>query len=88
LLAEMRSRFPNSQLWLLEESRMKGANKDLKGALQLLSTNAKSPLKQVEALCVFEKSLNALFLHEYDICAEAFIQVSRKLNIRDNPLIF
>ncbi|CAG8886421.1 unnamed protein product [Penicillium egyptiacum] len=74
LLAEMRSRFPNSQLWLLEESRMLGANKDLDSALKLLSTDKKSPLKQVEALCVFEKSLNALFLHKYDVCAEAFIE--------------
>lgn len=57
LLAEMRSRFPNSQLWLIEESRMLGANKDLGKALELLSTDKKSPLKQVEALCVFEKSL-------------------------------
>lgn len=76
LLAEMRSRFPNSRLWLLEESRMMGANKNLDGALDLLSTDNKSPLKQVEALCVFEKSLNALFLHRYDVCAEAFIEVS------------
>jgi uncharacterized protein YfiM (DUF2279 family) len=76
LLAEMRSRFPNSQLWLLEESRMLGANKDLDSALDLLSTDKKSPLKQVEALCVFEKSLNALFLHRYDVCAEAFIEVN------------
>ncbi|CAI7568186.1 unnamed protein product [Penicillium viridicatum] len=74
LLAEMRSRFPNSQLWLIEESRMLGANKELGRALELLSTDKKSPLKQVEALCVFEKSLNALFLHEYDVCAEAFIE--------------
>ncbi|KAJ5562003.1 hypothetical protein N7535_003534 [Penicillium sp. DV-2018c] len=74
LLMEMRSRFPNSQLWLLEESRMMGANKNLDGALKLLCTDNKSPLKQVEALCVFEKSLNALFLHEYDVCAEAFIE--------------
>ncbi|KAK4867833.1 hypothetical protein LT330_007492 [Penicillium expansum] len=74
LLAEMRSRFPNSQLWLIEESRMLGANKDLGKALDLLSTDKKSPLKQVEALCVFEKSLNALFLHRYDVCAEAFIE--------------
>ncbi|KAJ5589116.1 hypothetical protein N7537_011794 [Penicillium hordei] len=74
LLAEMRSRFPNSQLWLIEESRMLGANKDLGSALELLSTDKKSPLKQVEALCVFEKSLNALFLHNYDVCAEAFIE--------------
>ena len=55
---------------------MKGANKDLEGALELLSSNSKSPLKQVEALCVFEKSLNALFLHNYNVCAEAFIEVS------------
>lgn len=76
LLAEMRSRFPNSRLWLLEESRMKGANKDLDGALELLCSKNKSPLKQVEALCVFEKSLNALFLHRYDVCSDAFIEVS------------
>ncbi|KAJ5135872.1 uncharacterized protein N7515_005150 [Penicillium bovifimosum] len=74
LLAEMRSRFPNSRLWLLEESRMLGANKNLDGALELLCTDNKSPLKQVEALCVFEKSLNALFLHRYQVCCEAFIE--------------
>ncbi|KAJ5244059.1 hypothetical protein N7489_004155 [Penicillium chrysogenum] len=74
LLAEMRSRFPNSQLWLLEESRMLGANKDLDSALDLLSTGKRSPLKQVEGLCVFEKGLNALFLHRYDVCAEVFIE--------------
>lgn len=76
LLAEMRRRFPNSQLWLLEESRMMGANKDLEGALVLLNGKNKSPLKQVEALRVFEKSLNALFLHEYEVCSDAFIEVS------------
>ncbi|KAJ5185621.1 Outer membrane protein IML2 mitochondrial/Tetratricopeptide repeat protein 39 [Penicillium cf. griseofulvum] len=74
LLAEMRSRFPNSRLWILEESRMLGANKKLDSALELLSTDNKSPLKQVEGLCVFEKSLNALFLHKYDVCAEAFLE--------------
>lgn len=75
LLVDMRARFPNSRLWLLEESRMMGAHKNLEGALELLSTNKKSPLKQVEALCVFEKSLNALFLHNYTECSDAFIEV-------------
>ncbi|CAI7573205.1 unnamed protein product [Penicillium pancosmium] len=74
LLAEMRTRFPNSQLWLLEESRMMGANKDLEGAMELLNGKNKSPLQQVEALRVFEKSLNALFLHEYEVCSQAFIE--------------
>lgn len=81
LLTEMRSRFPNSRLWLLEESRMKGANKDLEGALELLSANGKSPLKQVAALCVFEKSLNALFLHNYDVCSASFIEVRKVWNL-------
>ncbi|KAJ5951102.1 Outer membrane protein IML2 mitochondrial/Tetratricopeptide repeat protein 39 [Penicillium vulpinum] len=74
LLGEMRSRFPNSRLWMLEQSRMLGANKKLDSALELLSSDIKSPLKQVEGLCVFEKSLNALFLHRYDVCAESFLE--------------
>lgn len=76
LLSEMRARFPKSRLWLIEETRMMGANKDLEGALKLLCENGRSPLKQVEALCVFEKSLNALFLHNYEVCCEAFLEVS------------
>lgn len=76
LLVEMRSRFPNSRLWLLEASRMKGANRDLEGALELLCANNESPLQQVEALCVFEKSLNAMFLHKYEVCSDAFLKVS------------
>ncbi|OJD18845.1 hypothetical protein AJ78_01178 [Emergomyces pasteurianus Ep9510] len=74
LLSEMRTRFPHSHLWLLEESRMQGAKKNLDGALELLSGDTKSPLKQVEALCVFEKSLTALYLHKYELCAESFIE--------------
>ncbi|PGH15542.1 hypothetical protein AJ79_02324 [Helicocarpus griseus UAMH5409] len=74
LLAEMRKRFPHSHLWLLEESRMQGAKKNLNRALELLSGDTKSPLKQVEALCVFEKSLNAMYLHKYELCAESFIE--------------
>lgn len=75
LLADMRRRFPRSQLWLLEESRMEAANKKLEVALDLISGSAKSPLKQVEALHVFEKSMNAMYLHRYELCAETFIEV-------------
>lgn len=76
LLADMRKRFPNSQLWLLEESRMEGANKNLEKALELLCGENKSPLKQVEALRVFERSLNAMYLHKYELCAQSFLEVS------------
>ncbi|PYH90316.1 mitochondrial outer membrane protein Iml2 [Aspergillus ellipticus CBS 707.79] len=74
LLALMRKRFPKSQLWLLEESRMNGANKKLDVALDLLCGEDRSPLKQVEALRVFERSLNAMYLHRYELCAESFIE--------------
>ncbi|KAL2836007.1 hypothetical protein BJY01DRAFT_222664 [Aspergillus pseudoustus] len=74
LLTRMRERFPKSQLWLLEESRMHGANKRLDVALELLYTEEHSPLKQVEALKVFEKSMNAMYLHEYERCSDAFIE--------------
>ena len=79
LLGVMRKRFPNSQLWVLEESRMKGANKDLDTALELLCGKDRSPLKQVEALRVFERSLNAMYLHKYELCAESFIEVALPL---------
>ncbi|BDD54788.1 Mitochondrial outer membrane protein iml2, variant 3 [Monascus purpureus] len=74
LLVTMRTRYPNSQLWLLEESRMCGANKNLEAALDLLCRGARSPLKQVEALRVFERSLNAMYLHKYELCSESFIE--------------
>ena len=76
LLADMRKRFPKSQLWMLEESRMEGANKNLEKALELLCGKDHSPLKQVEALRVFERSLNAMYLHKYELCADSFLEVS------------
>lgn len=77
LLTDMRKRFPNSQLWLLEESRMEGANKKLERALEILCGQSHSPLKQVEALRVFEKSLNAMYVHKYELCAQSFLEVSK-----------
>lgn len=79
LLAKMRQRFPKSQLWLLEESRMEGANKNLERALELLCGEEKSPLQQVEALRVFERSLNAMYLHRYELCAKSFLEVNDQL---------
>ena len=73
LLSDMRNRYPKSHLWLLEESRMQASNHNLDVALDLLSGESKSPLKQVEALSVFEKSLNSMYSHRYQQCADSFI---------------
>ena len=73
LLAEMRRRHPKSHLWLLEEARMQAANKHLSTAISILEKPNKSQLKQVEALQMFEKSLDAMFMHDYALCAKSFI---------------
>lgn len=78
LLNTMRVRFPRSKLWLLEEARMKSANRNVEGALELVKNSSKSPLKQVEALQTFEKSMDSMYLHKYEDCAKYFIEVSLK----------
>lgn len=76
LLNTMRAQYPRSQLWLLEEARMKSANRDVEGAAEMLKNSEKSPLKQVEALQAFEKSMDSMFLHNYEDCAKFFLEVS------------
>lgn len=73
LLAEMRRRHPKSHLWLLEAARMQAANRHLSTAISILERSTKSPLKQVEALQMFEKSLDAMYMHDYALCAKSFI---------------
>ncbi len=77
LLTDMRVRHPKSQLWMLEEARMYASNKELEKTVEILGGNLKSPLKQVEALGMFEKGLVSMYLHEYELCAESFIKVSK-----------
>lgn len=73
LLADMRTRHPKSHLWLLEEARMQASNRHLSTAISLLSSKSKSPLKQVEALDMFERSLDSMYMHDYTLCATSFI---------------
>lgn len=75
LLVQMRKRYPQSRLWRLEEARMLAANKQLEDAVTMCGTHEKSPLKQVEALQWFEKSLNCMYLHRYEECATSFLTV-------------
>ncbi|THW59648.1 hypothetical protein D6D20_06350 [Aureobasidium pullulans] len=73
LLFQMRKRYPESRLWRLEEARMMAADKQLEDAVKMCGTDEKSPLKQVEALQWFEKSLNCMYLHRYEECATSFL---------------
>ncbi|EME50040.1 hypothetical protein DOTSEDRAFT_77158 [Dothistroma septosporum NZE10] len=75
LLSDMRSLYPKSFMWILEEARMLNADRKLESAVNLLTTGAGvSPLKQVEALRVFETSLSLMFLHRYQECADSWLK--------------
>lgn len=73
LLLEMRTRYPESHLWMIEEARMAAARRDINEALELLGKAGKSDMKQLQALQVFEKSLNAQNSHRYELCAASFL---------------
>ena len=73
LLNTMRKRYPKSQLWQLEEARMAASHRRVDEALNKLSQSRQSQLKQLNALHMFETSLNAMFAHRYQLCADSFI---------------
>jgi hypothetical protein len=75
LLREMRQLYPKSKLWLLEEARELSADHQLQKAVDITAeSDSPSPLKQVEALRTFERSLNLMYLHRYDECAASFLK--------------
>jgi hypothetical protein len=72
LLRYMRERYPTSHLWLLEESRLLASEKELEKAVQFMHDMGESKLKQLEALTWFERSLNNMYMHDYEATAFAF----------------
>lgn len=74
LLEDMRTRYPKSRLWRLEEARMQSGKKNLQGAIEILKQLDDSPMKQVKALGTFELSMNAMWIHDYPLCAQSFLK--------------
>jgi hypothetical protein len=74
LLEDMGTRYPKSRLWRLEEARMQSGKRNLKGAIETLKQLGDSPMKQVKALGMFELSMNAMWIHDYSLCAESFLK--------------
>ncbi|CAI6242396.1 unnamed protein product [Periconia digitata] len=74
LLAEMRQRYPKSHLWLLEEARAFATEKELEKAVDFMAKAGESPLKQLEALGWFERSLNTMYMHDYAETSKSFIK--------------
>lgn len=72
LLKHMRGRYPKSHLYLLEEARMLAVEKELEESIKFVEAAGESPLKQLEALGWFERSLNNMYIHDYEKTAFAF----------------
>ncbi|KAF2856157.1 hypothetical protein T440DRAFT_384667 [Plenodomus tracheiphilus IPT5] len=72
LLKYMRGRYPRSHLYLLEEARMLAVEKDLERSIKFVEDAGESQLKQLEALGWFERSLNNMYIHDYEKTAIAF----------------
>lgn len=80
LLSEMRNRYPESKLWKLEEARMFTYDRNLAAAVQILTENSNSNVKQIATISTFELSLSTMFHHDYDLMAKSWIQCAELSN--------
>ncbi|KAM0555909.1 hypothetical protein ACHAPJ_006311 [Fusarium lateritium] len=74
LLASMRSRYPDSRLWLIEEARLHSNERDVTKAVEVLTTGGESKMKQVTALNNFELSLNSMAIQDWHLMRDSFLR--------------
>ena len=77
-LDEINAYYPNGKLWVLHHAKLRGMEKNLDAALNVLDrgfASGKPQLQQIETLMLFEYALDSVFNHQYTIAANYFIQV-------------
>ncbi|VEU23383.1 DEKNAAC104459 [Brettanomyces naardenensis] len=72
-LLHARALFPNSNLWLLQESRMLAGRGRLDEAVTLMDSAKPSQMKQVDALMFFDRCMLLVFLHRFERAGREFI---------------
>jgi len=74
LLTDMRRRYPDSRLWKMEEARMLSNDRKLRAALDILTHNSDSNMKQIATINIFEQGLTSLAVLDFELCAKSWIQ--------------
>lgn len=77
VLLHSRALFPNSNLWLLQESRMLASRGRLQEAVDLMDTAKPSQMRQVDALLGFDRSMILVFMHNFDRAGQDFLDLMK-----------
>lgn len=72
LIEQMRERYPKSTLVMLQEVRMLTTERRLDEAVEMIEKAPESEMKQVRALQWFERSLDCMYAHRFEECADGF----------------
>lgn len=80
LLKDLLQRHPQSVLCIMQDVRMMTTDRDLTRAVTAMESTKRSKLKQLNSLQYFENSLNLMYLHRYQACADGFIKCTELSN--------
>lgn len=74
LLSVMRARFPDSRMWLIQEAKATANDKRLGDAIEMLSTGAKSRMKQITAINDFSLSMLSMSAQDWSGMRKSFLR--------------